>query len=447
MRSYRLYLLSGILVILVFGLYWYGAVQQLTLVNTSMRRTDQSAYMNYTRNLYDTRYTYPGNGNRMPLYPLIQSLFYQPGMEDEQFFEQGKYINLVLSLVILAAVFYIFRASFRPLHTLNLFLITAFTLFMFKAGFFQAELLFYALNFLTFVCMLALLLRPSLALAALTGVFAGLTYLTKASIPPGLILFLLFLGAKGFTEWYQSRRKRSSNEMINARKWLLTIPIVTLLFLVTVYPQIRNQKRVFGRYFYNVNSTFYIWYDSWEEVKSGTNAHGDRVGWPDMPAEELPSAARYLREHTPAQIVGRFLGGVERQLYETSHSYGYFKYVVIYLAVLVVFTIWQWPQTRQFLKGPPFRALFSVSLFISYFLMYAWYSPINAGNRFILGQFLPLMFALSLGLHNYELPQGWKVSGRTVDALTVLNLLVLGVLAVDIYLIMTQRISTMYGGW
>jgi hypothetical protein len=141
------------------------------------------------------------------------------------------------------------------------------------------------------------------------------------------------------------------------------------------------------------------------------------------------------------------LSGVDRQIYETSHSYGYFKYVVIYLAALVGLAMWQWKQTRLFLKGPPFRAIFSVALFISYFLMYAWYSPINAGNRFILGHFLPLMFALSLGLHSYELPRRWKVSGRTVDALTVVNLLVLGVLVVDIYLIMTQRISSMYGGW
>jgi hypothetical protein len=447
MRSYRLYFLAGILVVLVFGLYWYGAVQQLTLVNTSMGRTDQSAYMNYTRILYDTRYTYPGNGNRMPLYPLVQSLFYQPGMEDEHFFERGKYINLVLSLVILVVVFFIFRASFRPLHTLNLFLITAFTVFMFKAGFFQVELLFYFLNFLTFVLMLALLKRPSLALVALTGVFAGLAYLTKASIPPGLIIFLFFLGAKGTTEWYRARQYQSSSELIKARKWLLALPVVALLFLVTVYPQIRNQKRVFGRYFYNVNSTFYIWYDSWEEVKSGTNAHGDREGWPDMPAEELPSAARYLREHTPTQIAGRFSSGIERQLHVTSHSYGYFKYVMIYLLALVVFAIWQWPQTRKILAGPPFRAMFSAALFISYFLMYAWYTSINDGNRFILGHFLPLMFALSLGLYSYELPHKWKVSGRTVDALTIVNLFVLGVLMVDIYLIFTQRISTMYGGW
>jgi hypothetical protein len=318
---------------------------------------------------------------------------------------------------------------------------------MFKAGFFQAELLFYFLNFLTFVWMLALLSRPSLALAALTGVFAGLAYLTKASVPPGLILFLFFLGAKGFTEWYRARQHQPSNKLANARNWILAFPVVVLLFLVTVYPQIRNQKRVFGRYFYNVNSTFYIWYDSWEEVKSGTNAHGDREGWPDMPDKDLPSAAKYLREHTPAQIAGRFSSGIQEQFRRTSRSYGYFKYVMIYMAALLGLAIWQWPQTRKFLAGPPFRAMFSVTLFISYFLMYAWYSPINSGNRFILGHFLPLIFALSLGLHSYKLPEGWKISGRTVDALTVVNIFVLGVLVVDIYLIMTQRISTMYGGW
>jgi len=87
---------------LVFtSLYWYGAVQQLTLVNTDMTATDQSAYMEYARDMAESNYRVVGGRNRMPVYPFVQSLFYRPGMSDDAFFTVGKYVNLVLSLLLL----------------------------------------------------------------------------------------------------------------------------------------------------------------------------------------------------------------------------------------------------------------------------------------------------------------------------------------------------------
>jgi len=72
--------------LLTAGLYWYGAGKQLTQVNIDMTATDQSAYMAYARALVDSNYTAIGDRNRMPVYPILQSLFYQPGMSDEAFF-------------------------------------------------------------------------------------------------------------------------------------------------------------------------------------------------------------------------------------------------------------------------------------------------------------------------------------------------------------------------
>ena len=63
------------LIFVVLGLYWHGAVVQLTKVNTDLTSTDQSAYMHYTRQMYDSNYTFIGGRNRMPAYPFLQSLF------------------------------------------------------------------------------------------------------------------------------------------------------------------------------------------------------------------------------------------------------------------------------------------------------------------------------------------------------------------------------------
>jgi hypothetical protein len=148
--------------------------------------------MNFTRSLFESGYSDLGGFNRMPAFPFVQSLLYSPGMGDDELFLQGKYLNLLLSLFLLAGFAWFFFEHFHPLLALNLLLILAFVIFIFKAGFYQAELLFYFLNFFLFWGLWRLLQEPSWKLAVLAGLLAGAAHLTKASILPGLVLFVIF---------------------------------------------------------------------------------------------------------------------------------------------------------------------------------------------------------------------------------------------------------------
>lgn len=447
MRSLKRPLPIFLPLLFVFPLYYYGAIQQLQLVNTDLTSNDQNAYMSYTRRLVESNYTYPGDGNRMPLYPLIQSLFYDTKKSAEASFTRGKYVNLGLSLILLTGIFLIIHPRLKWHATLNYMLITTFTVFMFKAPFFQAELLFYFLSLVFFLMMLRLFSQPSYLLAALTGVFVGLAYLTKASVTPGLLLFLLFIGLRSLRQLIKRYQLIPIKQaLIASRPLLLVAPLVVIFFLITIYAQIRNNKEVFGRYFYNVNSTFYIWYDSWEEAKQGTRAHGDRVGWPEMPPEELPSPQKYLHEHTLAQILERFWSGIKSTVNIMSQSYGYLKYVLFYLLLLLFVAGWLWAQTKQLLLASPFTMLFALAYFSAYLLLYAWYTPINSGNRFTLALFLPLLYVLFRSLQTYHFPRSQILQRCGLDWLAAINLLVLAVLMVDIYLILTGRIVTLYGG-
>jgi hypothetical protein len=447
MSTIRNGLLPVLLALFVLALYWSGAVRQLEVVNTDLDRIDQGAYMNYAKKLHDSNYTHTGNRNRMPIYPFLQSLLYQPNMSEETFFSQGKYLNLALSIVALIGIYLVIRPSLPKLHALVFMLISAFTVFIFKAGFFQAEILFYFLSFLVFVLMMRLLERPSYPLAVVTGVLIGLAHLTKASMLPALVLFALFAVAKGL---YLLRRQMQEESFASAltslKRPLLVGPIVMFFFLVTVFPYIRTSKQIFGQYFYNVNSTFYVWYDSWDEAVQGTKAHGDRVGWPDMPPEDIPSFTKYMREHDLSQIAFRFWSGSTRLVEVMSTSYGYFKYILLYLAVLLFLADWKLPQTRQAFMTRPFQLLFVLTYFLVYFLLYTWYSWISDGNRFILALFLPLMYAVALALNAMDTPSPRKLRGRTVSWLALLNLLVLLLIVGDIYFILTDRIQTMFGG-
>jgi hypothetical protein len=160
-------------------------------------------------------------------------------------------------------------------------------------------LLFYFLNFCLFLLMWRLLQRPTYATAVAAGVAAGLAHLTKASIWPGLLVFTGFGFLRGGIQWLQWRRSPEGRvPRESAVRALLVVPLTVAVFLTVTFPYLRTTKGITGHYFYNVNSTFYVWYDSWREAEAGTKAHGDRVGWPDMPPDEIPSLAKYLREHT-----------------------------------------------------------------------------------------------------------------------------------------------------
>ena len=436
----------GVLAILV-ALYWHGAMLQLEQVNTDMHAIDQSAYMAYTRNLEASRYTFIGGRNRMPVYPLLQSLFYQTDMTDEAFFKQGKTINLVLSLVLLVGLSMIFCHFLPKLDTFIQLLIVAFTVFIFKAGYFQVELLFYFMNFCLFILMWRLLQQPSRKMAIITGIVAGLAHLTKASILPG---FALFLGLVALWWGWRvvSNRHFTGQGFISRFKLSQLLPVLLagFFFILTVFPYINTSKRVFGYYFYNVNSTFYLWYDSWEEAKQGTRAYGDRIGWPDMDAEDIPSMTKYLREHTVPQIINRFIHGGVVVVDEVVHSYGYFKYIMIYLCMCIAAGLGFRERTRQLVMANRNLCIFLVFYFTAYLLLYFWYAPIADGNRLILAQFIPLMFTFSYGLYKLLNTSRVQVFGASVRISDIVNLVILLIITVDIVFVMTQRIGTMFGG-
>jgi hypothetical protein len=377
---------------LLVTIYLTGAVIQGFRVNRDMRRTDQSAYMDYARGIATMRSAYVGDRNRMPVYPFLQSLLYRPGMSDDEFFRRGKAFNIALSLVLLILAYALLSRWLEPLAATAILLISAYTVFMFKAGYFQCELLFYFLSLLFFVLCVENLRRPTAFRVALLGLVAGVTYLTKASVLPGIVVFLVC------SAWslIAPRRCGPAGRTESPFSWAGRAVIFLVVFLATVYPYIRTSKRVFGRYFYNVTSTFYVWYDSWDEAERGTKAHGDRRGWPRMPAEDLPSARKYWREHTVSQIAARLGNGIATVFRVAWSSYGYLKYAAIYFLFALLFTFQHPRRARDLLfrGGASAASVFIISYFTLYLLLYSWYTPIADGNRLTLSLFLPGVAAI-----------------------------------------------------
>jgi hypothetical protein len=436
---------------LVIGLYVLGAVQHAERRNRVKAAGDQSAYVQYAKDLYANRQgqlpPIIGDRNRMPLYPALQSLFYDPSMSDDEFFAVGRRVSIALSVGLLALVWCCAATTLTPHASLNVALVAGFTCYVFKAGYFQADLTYYTLHFIAFATACRLLgLPPSgraIALGAGLGVIAALSYLTKAAALPMVALV---------TIWMLVTPVARSPEAAPAtgRGWAHTCRLCTAAallgsFLLVLWPYASTSRRVFGQYFYNVNSTFYIWYDEWGDAIKGTRAHGDRVGWPTLPADRIPGPVKYWREHSLGQIGARLAGGFRQIVVDLWSGFWALKFVVLSVA-LTLLAIWprralvpdlvrrHWP-----LVG------FVLLYFISHATLTAFYAPISGTGvaRFSLTMYLPLLYVAAALRHHPRLVEpeaGWRASAH-------LEWFITATLALDVPFSIWPRLMTTYGGY
>lgn len=391
-------------------IYVTGAFLHAILVNKDIHSVDQSAYLNYAKMMKKTNYDYVGDRNRMPVYPFLLSLLYHDDLNDGDFFLRGKLFNIILSIIILFALFLASKLFLGAFESWLYVLLAAFTIFVYKAGYVQCELLYYFLSFCTFLFLWSCLKVPRLWMGICGGLLAGITYLTKASILPALFLFIFFYVIMHIIIEILARvgviapliRAHGQGHLV---KKIVILMVFIGTFLAVLSPYITTNKKIFGRYFYNVNTTFYVWYDSWQEVEKGTKAHGDRVGWPNMPAEEIPSFRKYLKDHNFGQILGRFCRGLLTVGVNNIFGGGYLKLFFIYLAMSLMILYNQCEDVKVFLKDRNNRMIiaFMICYFAGYFMLYAFYSPINAGNRLVLFLYLPALFMIFVFLSRYPL--------------------------------------------
>jgi hypothetical protein len=192
-----------------------------------------------------------------------------------------------------------------------------------------------------------------------------------------------------------------------------------------------------------------MWYDNWPQASIGTIKHGDGVGWPTMPVEDLPSASRYWREHTVAQIASRIGGGFWDMVDRSYQTYWYFKYLVLYLGITLAIAIRRWKDLREALRWYPARFVFLVLYALVYLFGIAFYAPVSGTGttRFLIAHLTPLFFILSLFMtRNRFRDTEWRIAGARVGV-AQFHLMVSAMLAFDIAFLIWPRLMTTYGGF
>lgn len=348
-------------------------------------RSDQGAYLHYAQRLYETHGAFAGDRNRMPVFPWLLSLAYRPGMSEAEFLSRAQAFNIDLTVVLLLLLAALFRKFFSRLYAIALLAATAFGVLVYRASIVQVEPLFFFVSFIAFLLLVRMLARPGWVLAAAAGIVLGLAFLTKASALAALPCWLVIFGAQ-ICFGRRGHRLRACGEA----------GFVVLGFLLVAGPYLRTSKAEYGSYFYNVNSAHYMWCDSWEEALTySPSTRRASTG-------DLPSFAKYRREHSFGQAATRLGAGALSLLTRSAKAVGYYKYVALLALAAAVLSWRNRERCTRWLAANPFPAFFGAALFVEYFLLYAWYDAVVTDSRFVLTLFLPFVFAASIVIARLE---------------------------------------------
>lgn len=429
-------------------------------VNLDMESIDQGRYREFAKQAHETGLRFTGNRASMPLFPWIMALFYSPEMTDREFFEAGKQLNTRLSVLMLLALGAAFYVRFSPLYATYATLSIAFLVYVLKSPAFQPELLYYSLFGFAFMLALSNLSAPTWRKSLAVGLLFGLAHFTKAGALPAMAIYV---GSLGFRTVVRLLRQEGG------RQWVVKNGIHAFLalfaFLALLFPYLQESYQKYGSHFYNVTTTFYAWYDGFDEARQGTRAAGDRVGYPDLPPEEIPSLEKYLREHTVQQILERFRNGL-KWLYELSCTLdrtpspfespgdgpggrlGYCAQVGAGLALIALSAVLLLrKKTADEIREKGQVLFFVVMIFVVYTLGAAWFMPISGtSTRQFLPLTVPFFWTLGLVLHSHAV-QSLRLQ-LDHHSFRVFNL-VFGLLSLilldEILVVLTERAATVYG--
>ena len=285
--------------IILFEIITFFTITLLIMNEISpVSKYDENAYLDHVRTiLLSENYWYLGDRNRMPIFNYFLSLFYDLNLNELKNYYNLKIANLALTSFLSMLFFLKLNKKFQ-----NKFIFINLSFFVLVIPIFALvhQLLVESIFFISFCLMLVYFDQfynePSTQNGIKLGFAGAFCYLLKYT---GLTVFFAI---SLFTVIFGLLNKKT----IYIKRFI----IVFFTFFILVSPYLYENYTNFNNHiFYNVNSEFYFWADSWEEIVDGVRANNDRVGWPTMEESELPSFEKYVSEHSFSDVYNRFLFG------------------------------------------------------------------------------------------------------------------------------------------
>lgn len=377
--------------IVLFFIFIFFALSSIFLVlhQGNNPEFDELAYISHVETIYESdNYWYLGDRNRMPLFNYLLFISHSENLSIDS---QYRYYQLTnIFFVIFFSYIYSLKLKKYFNSKVYFYCCVVFTIFLPIISYIHdvvVEPLFYITYGLFCLYAKDLLEKPDKSNYLKFSIVSTVLYLLKAT---GLNLFitsLIFI----FLINFFTKRIPLRTGIINS--------IMSFIFFITLCSPylLENYDKFNGHLFYNVNTTFYVWYDSWEEVESGTKLFGDRVEWPKMPENEIPSLEKYFNDHTLDQITKRFFNGFKSifnyytSLEEFTGSIS-LSIILLYCFIIYIKTYLTFSKSINSKKE-----IFSIYIFFNTLILLtgsAWYSYIAPIPRFTILTLIPIYFLL-----------------------------------------------------
>ncbi len=404
---------------------------------------DQHVYMNLGRLLKKHDYDYFVPRQRTPGYPLLLSLLYDDENEyeyedgdprrisDEQFATYREF-NIILSMVLLVAIF-LFSTSFIDIYaSLILTWICGWTLFLFKCIYVQPELLFYTLFLFSFVLLWQQINKPTWKRGIAAGFMVAAAYFVKSSIPPLLLLFTVCFALRRFSDL----RKMRKTPGFTWSAWFQDVgkgAVIPLLWLTLLSPYFVQTAKVYGNPFWSVHTAHLMWQEDETQKKKWRILSDPETEIP----EDAPSFSKYWANHKDDLIhfVERPLEGADHTLSRIGVEYreGYRLLKKRILRVCVVIGLLAFIPILRFMGRNWAESLYIIGFFIGYGELYGWMEIIRAGPRLMLSLFPCAVFITIAFICKFARPVTFPKLGIRIPTKTIAYSIVAYCLLVAIY--------------
>ncbi len=362
-----------------------------------------------------------------PLWPWVAAWLADPDhpisqasevtAQDRQLFNRGRWFNVGLTggFILLIGVGLI-RVFSLP-AVLNAVLLMGLGAFLPRAVYYQPEPLYFVFFTLTWIACLFALLRNSLWIYGLIGLFSGIAYLAKGAVHPLLLVFIGISSLRWFWGWILAHwpGKTGTSLWIRRNHWF-GLALLLFVHLMTCGPRLSHAYEHFGDPFHSYPG-YWMWFDDFEDCYAWMNQYPNRAALATLPKAERPSFANYAKTHSNQQMLERLSHGVQVKLADllappvTQQSKknpkpwkGLLEHRGWYLGALLLIGVALSTACISLNNRIPGRHLFhpesaSVVLFVvgalcAYTLAYGWYTPIGRGDRFMLSLYAPLVLSL-----------------------------------------------------
>jgi hypothetical protein len=449
----------------VLGVFWhYGQFVAHRLNDEPLapkKNHDQTVFLEHAAGYRDRGFDYFAPRQHMPGYGLLLVPFIEQGEDIWHFFFRARTLAVALSVVALLGLALVLRLALPWTESVLLASAMGLLLYVFRAGFFQPELLFFTLFTLCLILMLWLLERPSWWLAVATGTAFAAAHLFKASLLPSIALLGAGIGARVVAAlWHRRWAGAAAIAGMGA-----TVPAVFSLLLL---PYLRESTREFGSPFFSAHTKYHVWCDTHDEsraladikiarrpqqfdtaslLKTARHYETYRPIFEEWAVKGPPSAARYFREHTWSEVLATGAATWKRTAARLQRDYRpllfFWEGLLAAAGAVVVLRL---PEAWRCLRRH-WLPIGVYGVFVAgYFASYVFYAKIGMGPRLFLTLAVPVCLGPAVVI--WRLGRDGVVSwaGRTFSLRKVVNWTLAGYLLIAARDALGTKIFEVVGG-